>query len=91
MGPLRRPGARGAALADEPEAVVAAEAQRAAQLGPRQGVHRAIDGRARRAAVGRYEKKPNCDVENRRSHGCSASPWQIRPKFKIKAPAEEGR
>lgn len=57
VDPLRRPGARGAALANKPEALVAAEAQGAAQLRARQAVHRAVHGAVRRAAVGRYGKK----------------------------------
>lgn len=55
MDPLWSPGAGGAALADKPEALVAAEPQRAAQLSTRQAVHRAINGVAWRAAVGRCE------------------------------------
>ena len=54
---LRRPGARGAALADEPEALVTAEAQGAAQLGARQTVHRAVGWAVRGAAVGGCENR----------------------------------
>lgn len=55
MDPLWSPGTCGAALADKPEALVAAETQRAAQLSTCQAVHRAIDGVAWRAAIGRYK------------------------------------
>lgn len=54
VDPLRRPGARGAALANEAEALVAAETQGAAQLGPSQAVHSAVFGVVRGAAVGRW-------------------------------------
>lgn len=54
MDPLCRPGARGAALANEPEALVTAETQGATQLGPSQTVHGAILRVVRGAAVGRW-------------------------------------
>lgn len=53
VDPLCGPGARGAALADEPKALVAAETQRASQLRPRQTVHGAVFRVVGRAAVGR--------------------------------------
>lgn len=59
VDPLWSPGACGAALADEPESLVAAETQRAAQLSACQGVHRAIDRVAWRAAIGRYKTDRN--------------------------------
>lgn len=54
VDPLSRPGARGAALADEPKALVTAKTQRASQLRPRQTVHGAVFRVAWRAAVGRW-------------------------------------
>lgn len=56
VDPLRCPHAGGAALPDKPEALIAVEAQGAAQLGARQAVHAAVHGAVRRAAVGRCEK-----------------------------------
>lgn len=56
VNPLRRPGARGAALANEAEALVAAETQGAAQLGASQAVHGAVFGVVRGAAVGRWRR-----------------------------------
>lgn len=57
MDPLRCSGARGAALANQAEALVAAEAQGAAQLGPCQAVHCAILRVVGGAAVGRWGGK----------------------------------
>lgn len=54
VDPLCRPRARGAALANEPEALVTAETQGATQLGPSQTVHGAILRVVRGAAVGRW-------------------------------------
>lgn len=57
VDPLCSPGARGAALANKPEALVTAETQCAAQLSACQTVHCAIYRVVWRAAVGRYKKK----------------------------------
>ncbi len=57
VDPLCSPGARGTALANQPEALVAAETQCAAQLSACQTVHCAIYRAVWRAAVGRCGKK----------------------------------
>ena len=56
-------GAGCAALAHQTEALVAAEAQSAAQLGAGQAVHRAIEGVSGRAAVRRCGGKITCFVD----------------------------
>lgn len=67
VNPLRRPGARGAALANEAEALVAAETQGAAQLGASQAVHGAVFGVVRGAAVGRWRRGGECETKESES------------------------
>lgn len=62
MDPLWSPGACGAALADKPEALVAAEPQCAAQLSTCQAVHRAINRVAWRAAIGRCKTHTHTNI-----------------------------
>lgn len=56
VDPLCSTGTCGTALANEPEALVTAGTQCAAQLSARQTVHCAIYRVVRRAAIGRYKK-----------------------------------
>lgn len=64
VDPLRCPGACGAALTNEAEALVAAETQRAAQLGPSQTVHGAVFRVVRGAAVGRWGERETKESES---------------------------